>query len=194
MSAFSSPTPAPVSNSRGGASLATKILGSTGLMDRDSRMRDVSDKPGGRKGSSKIRAHRPRPIDAMKDHAGPSRTTTVNVPFTLCSVVRFLSPVPFALVSDLFCSVGNIRRSSLFDLFLLLSFLSAAVVCAVRCVAVFPLGFGGFVFVGGGSLPLGSRPRRILYPSPYAVRHGQRRWDVYAGTPSREQVGPTHLR
>ena len=72
-------------------------------MDRDSHMSDVSDKPGGLRGSSKIRAHRPRPIDAIKVHAGPSRTTTVNVPFTLCSVMRFSSPVP--LLSSPICSV-----------------------------------------------------------------------------------------
>ncbi|KAF8896554.1 hypothetical protein BD779DRAFT_1496546 [Infundibulicybe gibba] len=65
---FSSPTPAP-----GSRAIASSALRSAGLIDRDAPMRDVTDKPGGRKGSSKIRAHRPRAIDAFKDStAGPS--------------------------------------------------------------------------------------------------------------------------
>lgn len=45
-------------------------------MDRDERMRDTQDKPGGRKGSTKIRAHRQRPVDNYKDPAaGPSRVS-----------------------------------------------------------------------------------------------------------------------
>jgi nuclear RNA export factor len=64
---FSSPTPAP-----GSRALATNALRNAGLIDRDAQMRDVGDKPGGRKGSSKIRSHRPRAIDAFKDQAGPS--------------------------------------------------------------------------------------------------------------------------
>ncbi|KIK98414.1 hypothetical protein PAXRUDRAFT_823890 [Paxillus rubicundulus Ve08.2h10] len=67
---YSSPTPA--SGSRG---LASSALKSAGLIDKDARMKDVSgDRPGGRKGASKFRSHRPRPIDAFKDHhAGSSR-------------------------------------------------------------------------------------------------------------------------
>ncbi|TFK35547.1 hypothetical protein BDQ12DRAFT_725837 [Crucibulum laeve] len=66
---FSSPTPAP-----GSRALASTALRNAGLIDRDATMRDVSDKPGGRKGSSKIRSHRNRPMDAItgKDQAGPS--------------------------------------------------------------------------------------------------------------------------
>ncbi|KAK7044087.1 nuclear mRNA export, poly(A)+RNA binding protein [Paramarasmius palmivorus] len=64
---FSSPTPAP-----GSRTLATKALRKAGLIDQDAQMRDATDKPGGRKGTSKIRSHRPRAIDAYKD-AGPSR-------------------------------------------------------------------------------------------------------------------------
>ncbi|KAH7925856.1 hypothetical protein BV22DRAFT_1010410 [Leucogyrophana mollusca] len=72
---FSSPTPA-----SGSRTLATKTLKSAGLIDRDERMRDVSDKPGGRKGTSKIRSHRARPIDVFKDNQpGPSRSSMVNM-------------------------------------------------------------------------------------------------------------------
>lgn len=60
------------------SSVATNALRSAGLMDRDERMRDATDKPGGRKGTSKIRSHRPRLIDAIKDPAGPSRNSMVN--------------------------------------------------------------------------------------------------------------------
>jgi hypothetical protein len=71
---FSSPTPA-----QGSRNLAAKTLMAAGLVDRDTRMRDASDHPGGRKGSSKIRSHRPRPIDLVKDQPGPSRISTVNI-------------------------------------------------------------------------------------------------------------------
>ncbi|KDQ57204.1 hypothetical protein JAAARDRAFT_35810 [Jaapia argillacea MUCL 33604] len=56
--------------------LAVNALQKAGLIDHDERMRDVNDKPGGRKGSSKHRSHRPRPIDAYKD-AGPSRASMI---------------------------------------------------------------------------------------------------------------------
>ena len=74
MSMFSSPTPAPGSRTVGAA------LRSAGLIDRDERMRDATDKPGGRKGPSKIRAHRPRAVDTYKadPKAGPSRSSMVN--------------------------------------------------------------------------------------------------------------------
>ncbi|KAF9007555.1 hypothetical protein BDQ17DRAFT_1422910 [Cyathus striatus] len=63
-------TPAP-----GSRAIAANALRNAGLIDRDATMRDVSDKPGGRKGTSKIRSHRPRPIDALtgKDQASSSR-------------------------------------------------------------------------------------------------------------------------
>lgn len=66
---FSSPTPAP--GSRG---LATAALKKAGLIERDAHMRDLTttDKPGGRKGSSKIRSHRSRPGDLYKDGGGPA--------------------------------------------------------------------------------------------------------------------------
>ncbi|KAI6155073.1 hypothetical protein BKA82DRAFT_996758 [Pisolithus tinctorius] len=71
MSTFSSPTPAP-----GGRKLAASALKSAGLIDRDEHMRDVSsENPGGRKGISKIRSHRPRPMDIFRDQPGHSRAT-----------------------------------------------------------------------------------------------------------------------
>jgi nuclear RNA export factor len=69
---FSSPT-----SSR---TLATTTLKGAGLIDSDTRMRDATgDKPGGRKGASKIRTHRTRPIDAYKEPHGPSRASMVNI-------------------------------------------------------------------------------------------------------------------
>ncbi|KAG7089928.1 hypothetical protein E1B28_011560 [Marasmius oreades] len=64
---FSSPTPAP-----GSRAIASRALRKAGLIEQDAQMIDATDKPGGRKGSSKIRSHRPRAIDAYKE--GPSRT------------------------------------------------------------------------------------------------------------------------
>ncbi|KAF9266467.1 NTF2-like protein [Marasmius fiardii PR-910] len=64
---FSSPTPAP-----GSRTIASRALRKAGLIEQDAQMSDATDKPGGRKGSSKIRSHRPRAIDAYKE--GPSRT------------------------------------------------------------------------------------------------------------------------
>ncbi|KAG6888995.1 hypothetical protein C0992_006816 [Termitomyces sp. T32_za158] len=64
---FSSPTPAP-----GSRAIATNALRNAGLIgaDRDATMRDATDKPGGRKASSRIRSHRPRVID-IKDLRTP---------------------------------------------------------------------------------------------------------------------------
>jgi nuclear RNA export factor len=74
---FSSPTPS--------RTLANTALKGAGLIDSDTRMRDVAaDKPGGRKGTSKARPHRTRPIDAYKEPQGPSRANMVNMrPFPL---------------------------------------------------------------------------------------------------------------
>ncbi|KAG6840672.1 hypothetical protein C0991_005177 [Blastosporella zonata] len=55
---FSSPTPAP-----GSRAIASSALRSAGLIDRDAPMRDLTDKQGGRKSSSKARNHRPKVID-----------------------------------------------------------------------------------------------------------------------------------
>ncbi|KAK7032789.1 hypothetical protein R3P38DRAFT_2700120 [Favolaschia claudopus] len=54
---FSSPTPAP-----GSRTLASNALRGAGLMERDATMRDVSDKPTGRKPATKHRPHRARAI------------------------------------------------------------------------------------------------------------------------------------
>lgn len=70
---FSSPTPAP-----GSRTLASNALRNAGLIDRDAKMRDATDKPGGRKGSSKARSHRTRPIDVYKD-SGPSKSVNIIV-------------------------------------------------------------------------------------------------------------------
>ncbi|THV01014.1 hypothetical protein K435DRAFT_656011 [Dendrothele bispora CBS 962.96] len=74
---FSSPTPAP-----GSRTIAANALRGAGLIgrDRDANMRDATDRPGGRKGSSKIRSHRPRPIDAFKEAPGSSKTVIVSIP------------------------------------------------------------------------------------------------------------------
>ncbi|KAG6808465.1 hypothetical protein H0H92_004034 [Tricholoma furcatifolium] len=72
---FSSPTPAP-----GSRAIATNALRSAGLIDRDrdTTMRDVTDKPGGRKASSKIRSHRPRVIDSSYTHGARLRAQRLN--------------------------------------------------------------------------------------------------------------------
>ncbi|KAG6816643.1 hypothetical protein H0H87_004389 [Tephrocybe sp. NHM501043] len=79
---FSSPTPAP-----GSRAIASNALRNAGLIerdrDRDATMRDLTDKPGGRKASSKIRSHnRPRVIDINPKRkaalqAGPSDPITI---------------------------------------------------------------------------------------------------------------------
>ncbi|KAF5342152.1 hypothetical protein D9611_001419 [Ephemerocybe angulata] len=61
---FSTQTPPPPTGSK---AIAANALRSAGLIDKDTQMRDATDKPGGRKGSSKIRSHRNRPIDTFKD-------------------------------------------------------------------------------------------------------------------------------
>ncbi|PSR72948.1 hypothetical protein PHLCEN_2v11185 [Hermanssonia centrifuga] len=71
---LSSPTPPP-----GSRVIATNAFRKAGLMDHDERMRDASDKPGGRKGhqktnTHKVRSHRPRAAEAVlgKDHPSSS--------------------------------------------------------------------------------------------------------------------------
>jgi len=66
---FSSPTPA-----SGSRTIANTALRSAGLIDRDTAMHDITDRPGGRKGSSKTRSHshRSRALDvsSKKDLLG----------------------------------------------------------------------------------------------------------------------------
>ncbi|EAU85279.2 hypothetical protein CC1G_10065 [Coprinopsis cinerea okayama7 len=57
----------------GSKTIAANALRNAGLIDKDAQMRDVNDKPGGRKGVSKIRSHRNRPIDVFKDQPGSHR-------------------------------------------------------------------------------------------------------------------------
>ncbi|PIL35802.1 transporter [Ganoderma sinense ZZ0214-1] len=76
--AFSSPTPAP-----GSRAIATNALRRAGLMDQDTKMRDMSDKPGGRKGStlkvSKPRhpTHRPRGLETILGKSTPVLAQTI---------------------------------------------------------------------------------------------------------------------
>ncbi|KAI1797343.1 NTF2-like protein [Ganoderma leucocontextum] len=77
--AFSSPTPAP-----GSRAIATNALRRAGLMDQDTKMRDMSsDKPGGRKGSalkiSKPRhpAHKPRGLESILGKSTPVLAQTI---------------------------------------------------------------------------------------------------------------------
>jgi nuclear RNA export factor len=78
-------------SSSGSGVLANTALRNAGLIDRDERMRDTSDKPGGRKGYAKQRSHRPRLIDTIKGQAGPSRNSMVNIRL-------LLSPPPVSTV------------------------------------------------------------------------------------------------
>jgi hypothetical protein len=95
-SMFSSPTPAP-----GSRAIASNALRSAGLIDRDTTMRDLTDKPGGRKGSSKTRSHRSRgpDVSSKKDllGSGPrpvSYSSSLSVPHgnnqsVLCRLCHF---------------------------------------------------------------------------------------------------------
>jgi hypothetical protein len=65
-------------------------------MDRDERMRDPSDKPGGRKGFPKSRPHRPRLIDTVKGQSGPGHNSMVNIRLLLPPPpVCAMSPPPY---------------------------------------------------------------------------------------------------
>ncbi|TFK27812.1 NTF2-like protein [Coprinopsis marcescibilis] len=67
---FSQPTAAP-------KTLVASALRNAGLMDKDTQMRDATERPGGRKGLPKHRSHRNRAIDAFKDR-GPGRTLSTS--------------------------------------------------------------------------------------------------------------------
>ncbi|CAL1716423.1 unnamed protein product [Somion occarium] len=72
---LSSPAPTPPAGSR---AIAANALRKAGLMDRDERMRDATDKPGGRKGTTKASlhktrsSHRPRVIQSVLGKDQPS--------------------------------------------------------------------------------------------------------------------------
>ena len=76
--AFSSPTPAP-----GSRAIASNALRSAGLIDRDARMRDVSDKPGNRKAAPKQtksrHPHKARGLDTVLGKTTPVLSQSVNV-------------------------------------------------------------------------------------------------------------------
>ena len=82
------------SSHSGPSALVNTALRSAGLMDRDERMRDASDKPGGRKGYPKPRSHRPRLIDTIKGQPGPSRNPTVNIRLLLPPLPPILCSAP----------------------------------------------------------------------------------------------------
>ncbi|KAH7884498.1 hypothetical protein F5I97DRAFT_1812991 [Phlebopus sp. FC_14] len=105
---FSSPTPAP-----GNRSLATTALKSAGLIDRDERMKDVSsERPGGKKVTSKIRSHRTRPIDIFKDHQpGPSRASMLASRMQTGTAVENLSIRGASNARN--TTVGRLRRNAL---------------------------------------------------------------------------------
>lgn len=109
---FSSPTTA-----TGSRALATNALRSAGLIDKDERMKDVSaDKPGGRKGVSKIRSHRPRPIDAFKDHqAGPSKTSMVNKRPAFSVSFYIFTIIPYCRIDISFSTAFCINISTWID-------------------------------------------------------------------------------
>ena len=74
---FSSPTPAP-----GSRTLANTALRTAGLIDRDTAMHDLTDRPGGRKGSSKTRSHTHRSrapdVSSKKDLLGSGSRAVSN--------------------------------------------------------------------------------------------------------------------
>ncbi|KAH8995036.1 NTF2-like protein [Lactarius akahatsu] len=92
------------SSHSGPSALVNTALRNAGLMDRDERMRDASDKPGGRKGFPKPRSHRPRLIDTIKGQPGPSRNPTL--------ATRIASPSsgPLAIRG---AAVGRVRRNAI---------------------------------------------------------------------------------
>ncbi|KAH9998801.1 NTF2-like protein [Russula compacta] len=88
----------------GSTVLVNTALRNAGLMDRDERMRDASDKPGGRKGFPKPRSHRPRLIDTIKGQPGPSRDSM------LASRIAPPSSGPLSIRGAAF---GRVRRNAI---------------------------------------------------------------------------------
>jgi len=88
-------TPSP----SGSSALVNTALRKAGLMDRDERMREAADKPGGRKGHPKSRPHRPRLIDSIKGQPGPTRNSMVNIrllfppSYPVCTVPPYITGV-----------------------------------------------------------------------------------------------------
>lgn len=89
-------------SSSGPSALVNTALRKAGLMDRDERMRDPADKPGGRKGHPKLRPHRPRLIDSIKGQPGPSRNSMVNIRLLLPPSSPVCTVPPYT--TDVLCS------------------------------------------------------------------------------------------
>ncbi|KAF4571163.1 nuclear mRNA export, poly(A)+RNA binding protein [Pleurotus pulmonarius] len=64
----------------GTTAVASSALRSAGLIDRDARMKDATEKPGGRKGISKLRPHRNRLVEALKEQPSSSSRTVIIPP------------------------------------------------------------------------------------------------------------------
>ncbi|KAI0255112.1 hypothetical protein BJV78DRAFT_1181400 [Lactifluus subvellereus] len=88
----------------GSSVLANTALRNAGLMDRDQRMRDPSDKPGGRKGFPKPRSHRPRLLDSIKGQPGPSRNPML---------ATRIAPPSSGPLSIRGAAVGRVRRNAI---------------------------------------------------------------------------------
>lgn len=74
---FSTQTATPA----GTKTIAANALRGAGLIDKDTPMRDIGDRQGGRKSSNKTRSHRNRPIDAFKEQrVVQSGTRTLTTP------------------------------------------------------------------------------------------------------------------
>ncbi|KAI0067186.1 NTF2-like protein [Artomyces pyxidatus] len=100
-------TPPPASGSR---TLATNALRKAGLMDRDERMRDASDKPGGRKGSSKFRSHQPRLATAL----GKQQPASLGRKTTLATRIAGPSSEPLSIRGAARpTAAGRVRRNAI---------------------------------------------------------------------------------
>ncbi|TDL25493.1 NTF2-like protein [Rickenella mellea] len=118
---FSSPTPL----ERRGASrnLATTTLKSAGLIDRDERMRDANDKPGGRKGPSKKTGHRNRAMEMYKDAAAGSSRNALTLSFKMrlqfdisklaSRISTLVDPVSIRGAASRPTTIGRLRRSAI---------------------------------------------------------------------------------
>ena len=100
---FSSPaTPSP----SGSRSVASTALRGAGLIDKDERMRDVADRPGGRKGTQKmnhkLRSSRTRAVDAITGAQPGAVTRTPISGSTRSRLISSRADVRHVLLSDSF--------------------------------------------------------------------------------------------
>lgn len=91
-------------SSSGSSILVNTALRKAGLMDRDERMRDGADKPGGRKGHPKSRPHRPRLIDSIKGQPGPTRNSMLTTR---------IAPSSSGPLSIRGAALGRVRRNAI---------------------------------------------------------------------------------